>query len=185
MKLEEIRWKKNKNLNWVFLRAIWMKDLRKKKNTYSFSFTPPLSDLASLQSSKHNPPLDFCAALPMVLLLWNFPWARICWAILSSQKSVFLGGTLAVLHCRPRSNRTWVCTHHSLPFCPLSSPGEVGRVGLHISFPPVRRDLALIRSSKNYRVGKHRMGRSGICSWRHKEQDCSSQEEKVVMLNYV
>lgn len=42
--------------------------LEEKKATYSFSFTPPLSDLASLQSSNHNP-LDFCAALPMVLLL--------------------------------------------------------------------------------------------------------------------
>lgn len=38
-------------------------------------------------------------------------------------------------HCRPRSNisRAQVCTHHSLPFCPLSSPGEVGRVGHFLS----------------------------------------------------
>lgn len=27
-----------------------------------------------------------------MVLLWNFPWAKICWAILSSQKPVFLGG---------------------------------------------------------------------------------------------
>lgn len=27
-----------------------------------------------------------------MVVLWNFPWARICWATLSSQKSVFLRG---------------------------------------------------------------------------------------------
>lgn len=36
--------------------------------------------------------MEFSAALPMVLLLQNFPWARICWATLSSQKLVVLGG---------------------------------------------------------------------------------------------
>ena len=54
-----------------------------------------------------------------MVLLWNFPWARICWAILSSQKSVFWG---AIQHLEI------INSYHRLSACvclgPIDSPSS-------------------------------------------------------------